>query len=629
MCSTIPKIVRLSQDVVDRIAAGEVVIRPVNAVKELIENSLDAGATEINVSIRSGGLELIKIQDNGHGINREDLPIVCCRFTTSKLREFEDLQKIQTFGFRGEALASISLISDLTITTKTENEICAFKAYYKDGKIIGQIERSAGLLGTTICIEKLFKNMPSRLAAFRQPNEEANKIADIIVRYSIHYPNVSFSYRRLDGSGFDFRTCGNGDQHSTIKRLLNEKASKELTNIEFKNNSLHFSANICLSKPIPIFTSKAVQSRNDKLKIFHLFVNGRSSFESVFTLRDLICPFASFSLKINSECVDVNIHPTKKIVNFLYEEDIIEYISKQLEKFLNENQNNQSIYLNNNNKEFEIINKKLKKEENNKRKRKAADLIEINGKEKNFQTAKNLLRKENILPINYCSPSASTSSLNISFGTPRSLPKVAPKNKIRVDFLNRSLDEFVLTNDDLNNRPNSEVRLSRLNEKKKKKRKEKEENNKINNYLIEEEEGKIMKNIKLYFTERIKNICQKANNKLIEIFKKHILIGFFDTKHAIIQSNNNIFIINNYLIIKEFFYQLIIFSFGNFGAYDLIQNENNLKKYNISIYELIKLYLKEEEEKNNKIEYLINKLIKNRNMLWNYFSIKIICKYLI
>uniref|UniRef100_A0A915NL31 Uncharacterized protein n=1 Tax=Meloidogyne floridensis TaxID=298350 RepID=A0A915NL31_9BILA len=206
-------------------ACYRVVIRPVNAVKELVENSLDAGATEINVSIRAGGLELIKIQDNGHGINREELSIACCRFTTSKLREFEDLQKIQTFGFRGEALASISLVSNLIITSRTANEICASKACYREGKLIGQIERSAGLLGTTICVEKLFQNMPSRLAAFRQPNEEAHRIADILIRYSIHYPKISFSYRRLDGNGYDFRTSGDGDQHSTIKRLLHEKAS--------------------------------------------------------------------------------------------------------------------------------------------------------------------------------------------------------------------------------------------------------------------------------------------------------------------------------------------------------------------------------------------------------------------
>ncbi|KAL7078892.1 hypothetical protein ACQ4LE_002197 [Meloidogyne hapla] len=176
--------------------------------------------------------------------------------------------------------------------------------------------------------------MPSRLAAFRQPNEEAHRIADIIIRYAIHYPKVSFSYRRLDGTGYDFRTSGNGDQHGTIKRLLHEKASKELTNIEFNNSSLHFSAKICLTKPVAIFTSKAVQTRNDRIKIFHLFVNDRSvescrlqkSFDLVFSSRDLLCPFASFSLIIDPQCVDVNIHPTKKMVHFLYEDDIYQLI---------------------------------------------------------------------------------------------------------------------------------------------------------------------------------------------------------------------------------------------------------------------------------------------------------------
>uniref|UniRef100_A0A914M727 DNA mismatch repair protein S5 domain-containing protein n=1 Tax=Meloidogyne incognita TaxID=6306 RepID=A0A914M727_MELIC len=530
MSPTIPRIIQLSQNVVDKIAAGEggvfgvgmlvrgldpcdfiakgvcnkggvndiiflpdfsfspisegggfspsssprsgyvlFVIRPVNAVKELVENSLDAGATEVNVSIRAGGLELIKIQvffkfyqvsTESWGIrlflkirtpfrvdflpvptlyipmalpsekifsrpSPEELSIACCRFTTSKLREFEDLQKIQTFGFRGEALASISLVSNLIITSRTANEICASKACYKEGKLIGQIERSAGLLGTTVCVEKLFQNMPSRLAAFRQPNEEAHKIADILIRYSIHYPKISFSYRRLDGNGYDFRTSGDGDQHCTIKRLLHEKASNGLTNLEFNNSSLHFSAKICLATPVAIFTSKAVQTRNDKIKIFHLFVNGRSvesfrlqkSFDSIFTSRDLLCPFASFSLLIDPQRVDVNIHPTKKLVYFLCEDDIIEFIGKQIEKFVNETQSRQSIQINNLNEELkEDCSKKRNK---NNRKRKAGNekeiIFEENGK--------------NLNNLNCSLPSSKSSSfLNVSSKVQSNPPKVAPKN---------------------------------------------------------------------------------------------------------------------------------------------------------------------------------------------------------
>ena len=184
------------------------------------------------------------------------MPIACCRFTTSKLKAYEDLRKIKTYGFRGEALASISIISTVTITTRKAEDKCAYKAVYKgihllincctilDGQMVGEISQSAGLPGTIICAEKLFHNMPSRLASFKQPHEEANRIADcmtplmnilnghnhcfhsipVLIRYAIHYPNVAFAYHRLDGKGYDFRTSGNGvrNARSFLKALLFE-----------------------------------------------------------------------------------------------------------------------------------------------------------------------------------------------------------------------------------------------------------------------------------------------------------------------------------------------------------------------------------------------------------------------
>ncbi|KAF9577804.1 DNA mismatch repair protein, partial [Lunasporangiospora selenospora] len=237
--STVPTIKRLDEAVVNRIAAGEVIQRPANALKELIENSLDARSTSIQVSVKDGGLKLLQIQDNGHGVKVEDMGIVCERFTTSKLRSFDDLSSMTTYGFRGEALASVSHVSHLTITSKTKDSNCAYRANYSDGAIIpakpgavAEPKPCAGNNGTQITAEDLFFNVPTRRRALKNPTEEYNRILDVVNRYAIHNEGVSFTCRKIGTNTPDVHTTASATVLDNIRQIYGSAVANELLSLE-------------------------------------------------------------------------------------------------------------------------------------------------------------------------------------------------------------------------------------------------------------------------------------------------------------------------------------------------------------------------------------------------------------
>lgn len=192
------RIYSLDPEVVNRIAAGEVLQRPANAVKELIENSMDAGASSIQVFVKEGGLKLLQITDNGHGIEKEDFLLLCKRFSTSKLEKFEDLYSLESFGFRGEALASISFASKLTITSRTKGMAHAMKATFVDGQMTLEGSKvCAGNIGTMIQVEDLFYNAPLRRKAMKSANEEYSMILDVVQKYALNKNEIAFSLRKV------------------------------------------------------------------------------------------------------------------------------------------------------------------------------------------------------------------------------------------------------------------------------------------------------------------------------------------------------------------------------------------------------------------------------------------------
>ncbi|GME78270.1 unnamed protein product [Ambrosiozyma monospora] len=227
----------LDKSVVNKIAAGEIIIAPANAIKELLENSIDAGSTTIDITIKDGGLKQITITDNGSGINKDDLPILCERFTTSKLSKFEDLQSIATYGFRGEALASISQISHLTVITKTKNETTAWKAQFTDGMLNKSGAKPvAGKNGTSLIIEDLFYNVKSRLRALRSGNEEYLKIVDVVNRYSVHSKNVGFTIKKAGSNSNDLIIRPNLNTKDRIKVIYGSSVANDLVDLSLQAN---------------------------------------------------------------------------------------------------------------------------------------------------------------------------------------------------------------------------------------------------------------------------------------------------------------------------------------------------------------------------------------------------------
>uniref|UniRef100_UPI0024452948 DNA mismatch repair protein Mlh1-like n=1 Tax=Nyctereutes procyonoides TaxID=34880 RepID=UPI0024452948 len=301
---------------------------------ELPLNFLDAKSTSIQVVVKEGGLKLIQIQDNGTGIRKEDLDIVCERFTTSKLQSFEDLASISTYGFRGEALASISHVAHVTITTKTAEAKCAYRATYSDGKLKAPPKPCAGNQGTQITVEDLFYNISTRRKALKNPSEEYGKILEVVGRYSIHNSGISFSVKKQGETIADVRTLPNATTVDNIRSIFGNAVSRELIEVGCEDKTLAFKMNGYISNA----------NYSVKKCIFLLFINHRlvestslrKAIETVYAayLPKNTHPFLYLSLEISPQNVDVNVHPTKHEVHFLHEDSILERVQQHIESKL-------------------------------------------------------------------------------------------------------------------------------------------------------------------------------------------------------------------------------------------------------------------------------------------------------
>jgi DNA mismatch repair protein MLH1 len=332
----------LAEEVVNKIAAGEIIQRPSNAVKELLDNSMDAGATSVSVLVKEGGMRLLQVQDNGSGIHSDDLCILCQRHTTSKLSTFDDLKGLATLGFRGEALSSMSYVSHLTVTTKRRGDPHAWRAAFDSGRVVeGYPSPSAGVDGTTVTVEDLFFNVPMRKKAIRSASDEYNSLLDVVQRYAVFHAGVSVSLRRVGTSAADVHTQQGHSRKDAIRNVYGASVSSNLKELTHGVDEGLEGVKMEGWMTGPGYTSLK------KTKLI-LFVNGRCvesatlrrCIESVYgvLLPKGTKPFVFLSISMPLHWVDVNIHPTKSEVAMLHEEDVCDLLRRTVEKTLLESE---------------------------------------------------------------------------------------------------------------------------------------------------------------------------------------------------------------------------------------------------------------------------------------------------
>ena len=308
----------LDQVTIDKIAAGEVIERPASIVKELLENAIDAGATSITVEIRDGGISFIRVTDNGCGIEMEDIPAAFLRHSTSKIRSAEDLSHISSLGFRGEALSSIAAVAQVELITKTKGS--TFGASYRiEGGKGGHPEETGAPDGTTFLVRQLFYNTPARRKFLKTPMTEASHVGDLVTRLSLSHPEISFQFRNNGQSRL--HTSGNGSLRDVIYHVYGREIASHLLEVDLEGRGIRITG--CIGEPLV--------SRGNR-NFENYFINGRYVKSSIISkaIEDAYkdfqmqhkYPFTVLHIQVDTEIVDVNVHPTKMEVRFQNQQEI-------------------------------------------------------------------------------------------------------------------------------------------------------------------------------------------------------------------------------------------------------------------------------------------------------------------
>ena len=316
------KIALLTQDTIDKIAAGEVVERPCSVVKELVENAIDAKATAITIEIKEGGISFIRISDNGCGIDKSEVPLAFLRHSTSKIRSVEDLLCVSSLGFRGEALSSIAAVSRVELITKTPDALTGVRYQIEGSKEVA-LEEIGAPDGTTFLVKDLFYNTPARKKFLKSAQTEGSYIADMVEKLALSHPDISFKF--IQNNQTKLHTSGNGNIKDLIYHVFGREISGAVLPVELENEL--FSVNGYIGKPV-------ITRGNRNYEIY--FINGRyvksqllsKAIEEAYKsfLMQHQYPFCVLYFTFKGESLDVNVHPTKMELRFDNNQEVYQYL---------------------------------------------------------------------------------------------------------------------------------------------------------------------------------------------------------------------------------------------------------------------------------------------------------------
>lgn len=577
------RIRRLDEEVVNRIAAGEIIVSPANALKEILENAIDAGSTSIDVSVKDGGLKFLQVTDNGTGIVKDDLPLLCERYTTSKLQKFEDLTSISTYGFRGEALASISYVARLTVTTKTEDSTTAWRTTYSNGQIApnGGPKPVAGKTGTQITVEDLFYNSPARIRAIgSKKNVEFGKILEIVSRYAIRSTGTSFTCKRLGDSHPSLAIQRSLSIVERIRTVFGSEIAGELLHVDIEREDPLQRADVYVTNAN--FSSKKAITPvifiNSRLVEFGPLRRALSNVYASLLPKGRY-PFIYVDLQIDPSNVDVNVHPTKREVRFLHEEEVVDLISARVQSALSEVDSS-----------------------------------------RNFQT-------QTLLPTPIRLESFMSSPASPSTPTQK---RPYEYKLVRTDAKQQKLTTLFKMHDSQVDQPAGSQLDSQqsLPEEGVEEEGEEDPSQRPQASQATQKEGRQYRRVGLESITQLRhNVEAQASNALTVVLSRHTFVGIADysKRLAAIQHDVRLYLIDYGALLKELFYQICLSDFANFGRINLnSQGDESSTLPGVPLRRLLEVAMEMSGDDTNSVDRGLQTLVDYAEMLDDYFNISLV-----